>query len=341
MERFKQIKISFYRNCFTAVPINEISLYDWLLSESILRKKVDEIRKESDVKKKTKLKMELPAATIGGVFSGRTLDSLVKDSRLICIDIDGKDNPTVDNMEDLKMQIASLPYILYCGLSVGGKGLMCIIELKYPDRFLNQYLALEFKFSSMGIIIDKKCKDKNHLRIYSYDNNHYLNVNAAVFEECLEQSRQYISFSPNAAVRTHKTDKPIKPVNDNIDDIFETYLNPINLDQKTMVVFKHPVQLQIYVLIKKAVARKIDITVIPDDWIAICYVIKRYFSIDKATDVDENNDDGLDLFLEVSQFFPKFTVEECTETYQKINIERYKYAADRFFSICEKYGILY
>ena len=55
------------------------------------------------------------------------------------IDIDGKDNPSISNIEDLKIKLGELPYIMYCGLSASGNGLFCIIPYADPTNHKNVF----------------------------------------------------------------------------------------------------------------------------------------------------------------------------------------------------------
>lgn len=62
---------------------------------------------------------------------------------LDCIDIDGKDNPSISNIEDLKIKLGELPYIMYCGLSASGNGLFCIIPYADPTNHKNVFEAIK------------------------------------------------------------------------------------------------------------------------------------------------------------------------------------------------------
>ena len=68
----------------------------------------------------------------------------------ICIDIDGKDNPSISDMEEFKKKLSKLPYMMYCGLSASGKGLFCIIPYKDYRNHKLHFNALEQEFKDMG-----------------------------------------------------------------------------------------------------------------------------------------------------------------------------------------------
>lgn len=111
----------------STTPIKTINLWEWLLLENKYTPYINDIRASSNEEERKFLKSKLPAITPSGVFSKRKADCLVEPTNLICIDIDGKDNPSISDMEELKKKLSKLSYIMYCGLSASGKGLFCII----------------------------------------------------------------------------------------------------------------------------------------------------------------------------------------------------------------------
>ena len=165
-------KISIYKNAYDKK--GRIStLRDFLFGHSC-REEILVIRQEKNADEQKRMKLLLPQASISGTFSDRTAGSLIEHSGLICIDIDGKDNPTLQgHWEELKLQLGAVPQIAYISLSVRGNGLFCIIPLAYPDLHNLQFLQLEEDFKAMGINIDPSCKNVNRLRIISYDPHYF------------------------------------------------------------------------------------------------------------------------------------------------------------------------
>lgn len=108
---------------------------------------------------------------------------------LDCIDIDGKDNPSISNIEDLKIKLGELPYIMYCGLSASGNGLFCIIPYADPTNHKNVFEAIKNDFEEMGIIIDKSCGDICRLRFLSHDTQPYVNKHAEVYTSKPKQNQ--------------------------------------------------------------------------------------------------------------------------------------------------------
>ena len=81
-------------------------------------------------------------------------------------------------------------------------------------------------------------------------------------------------------------------------------------------------------LLNLVIERQIDITPIFNDWIKIGLVIKNLFG-----------DKGLDLFLKVSSFYPKYNQEEAESKYFELNEKKYKTNTQSLFEIAAKYGI--
>ena len=89
-------KVSLFENMTSVVPIEEISLWEFLLS-SDYQDIVHIYRETQDpaVRKEIK-KFRLPCVTVSGIFDTRARKRLVhRHSHYICVDIDGKDNPGV------------------------------------------------------------------------------------------------------------------------------------------------------------------------------------------------------------------------------------------------------
>jgi hypothetical protein len=90
---------------------------------------------------------------------------------ILCIDIDGKDNPDMD-MEEAKQQIFSLPFVYYVGLSIGGNGFFALAYIEDILYFEEHFNALKLMIKEkFNLNIDTQCKNPNRLRYISYDDN--------------------------------------------------------------------------------------------------------------------------------------------------------------------------
>ena len=181
------IKVSMFESAQSRYASGVVNLWDWLFLEDYRTVLIKELRNESDSMKRRELKELLPAITVSCVCSERRTEKIYEYTNLICIDIDGKDNPSISNIEDLKIKLGELPYIMYCGLSASGKGLFCIIPYKDYRNHKLHFNALEQEFKDMGIVVDSSCSDIGRLRFYSYDEYPYANPDAEIYTRTLEK----------------------------------------------------------------------------------------------------------------------------------------------------------
>ena len=138
----------------------------------------DKVRAEKDDDKRKELKLQLPAFTPSGTFTTRNIKGLIKHSGYMCIDIDGDDNPTIKDWQAVVHQLGKLPEVAFAGLSVSGNGVFALIPIKYPDRHIAHFRALQKSLSKRGLVIDPKCSDVSRLRFYSYNKHYYINKDA-------------------------------------------------------------------------------------------------------------------------------------------------------------------
>lgn len=185
MKNRLDVKVSLFQSCkASGTPIGEISLYDFLSGNTFREKyrtTVDRYRTTSE-EDKNRFKTSVPAVTASGTFNERNGAGLIAHSGLMCIDIDEKDNLDVAEFYRLNELIRSIPYVAYCGHSIGGKGYFVIIPISSPEKHKEHFEALRQDFARCGITIDKSGKDVTRLRIYSYDDTAYINPAAATYE---------------------------------------------------------------------------------------------------------------------------------------------------------------
>jgi hypothetical protein len=321
----QNLKVSLYSRKDIIVPIRTVNIWEWLLHKNEYTPIVEKLRNTSNDKERKRLKNSLPAITVSGIFSKRRADCMISPSNLICIDIDGKDNPSVSDMEVLKTRLAKLSYVMYCGLSASGKGVFCIIQYDDFGKHKLHFNALQQEFEEMGIIIDSSCSDICRLRFYSYDEYPYMNWNAEVYTHTLEK--------PNT---THLKSKEVIPKNNSgwqtsnetsrTFSIEESLLQSSNLDFTSATPLSKTQEMER--LLNLVIERKIDITPIYNDWIKIGLVIKNLFG-----------EKGVDLFLKVSSFYPNYSQEEAENKYFELNEKRYRANTQSLFDIAAKYGI--
>lgn len=153
------------------------------LNDASSHQLIRQIRITEDKTERSRLKSGLPCATISAICpDGRKADDAFEHTGLICIDIDGQDNPGFGSGAELKAEICKVAEVAYCSLSASGNGCFAIFQLSHPENHLGHFLALQRLFRSrLSIVIDGQCKDVKRLRFASYDSEPYINDNAEPF----------------------------------------------------------------------------------------------------------------------------------------------------------------
>jgi hypothetical protein len=166
----------------TSINGHVVSLAEFL-NDASSHHLIQQIRMTEDKAERTRLKSDLPCATISAICpNGRKAEDAFEHTGLICIDIDGQDNPGFGSGAELKAEVCKVSEVAYCSLSASGNGCFAIFRLSHPENHLGQFLALQRLFKSrLGIVIDGQCKDVKRLRFVSYDSEPYINDNAEPF----------------------------------------------------------------------------------------------------------------------------------------------------------------
>ncbi|MBW9279506.1 BT4734/BF3469 family protein [Bacteroides fragilis] len=332
MKEYKKISVSLFRKHDENKPCGSINILVWLLQEPDCLQVINQIRSTTDKETIRQLKSKLPCITMSGTFSERNSGNLVQHSGLICIDIDGKDNLHITDMEDLKRTLSELPHVLYCGLSVGGRGVFCLIPIADPNKHREHFYSLEKDFQEMGIKVDSACKDVTRLRYRSYDPKPVININATVYEKLADTSS--VTRMPRKVQNRTTTRVPnnadIQHVEESIMSIEDYFLKPmvdVNSNKPIQVMAKNAAQ-KVKEFVAYIVGHKVDITDLYDDWLDICIIITQTF-----------REDGRELFHSISKFYPNYTPEECDRKYDDILTHQYKRKVDRLYEIAAKYGL--
>lgn len=325
-----EILVSVFGSCKAVIASGVIHLIEWLKGEGQYRKVVDKIRLSTNKEEISALKSILPAVTISGKFKERNLNGLIKHTGLMAIDIDGKDNPDITNIESLKDRISTKKYILYCGLSVSGRGLFCIVKISNPQKHLEHFFALEKEFADMGVVVDSACKDITRLRFFSYDDNAYYNATASVFDQCIEKSSEKsISVKSDRKKTEQQKRHPIKIKNNEEIDFMELAMKSTFESSR---FFLSPTatcrQRAIYLLMERVMGKKIDITEEYGDWIFVCSIIAMNFG-----------EDGRNLFHDISQYYPNYDEYECDHKYDEMLTKKYTPSIKTLELLMDKYGL--
>lgn len=164
---FKNVRIS-------TVLSNEYDLFELLTSDAY-KTEVAKCRRTENKARRDEEKKKLPAFTVSGCFNEkRSRNTLLNHSGFICVDIDEAGNENIANFEQLKRELSNIVNIAYCGHSVSGRGYFALIPISEVDKHEYYFEEIEKAFFSLGIQIDKACKDVSRLRIISYNDSPYI-----------------------------------------------------------------------------------------------------------------------------------------------------------------------
>ena len=191
-------KISWFTSMRDVEP-KDTTLGEFLAKGEEYRELIERLRSCKNAEERKYLKIQLPQATISGVFQGsRKADNLTAHSGLICVDIDAKDNPDVNDFAHLKENVLSrIDEVAYAAHSVGGKGYFVILKLAYPGRHAAQFRELKKDFAKFGIAIDGACSDVSRLRCLSYDEAPFVNDDAPLYKGVEEEPKRIVQpFCP-------------------------------------------------------------------------------------------------------------------------------------------------
>jgi len=178
---------SLFGNCFDKIPLKNISLEEFVTDFSKAnRERVGQVRDCQDEVQQKKMKLKLPAVTPAGVFTVRRADCLREYSGFLSIDIDGLEGMT----NRTKLLLEGFPGLAYCGLSVRGNGLFCLVKIENPARYSEHLEALFEDLKMLGLKPDPACKDISRLRIVSYDPDPILDFSVNPYRK-LKAPQQY------------------------------------------------------------------------------------------------------------------------------------------------------
>ena len=181
----KNPQVSLFSGYNNPHPQSTIPITDFLLSADYMSQ-VEQIRKCRDSQKRRELKAQLPAITPSGIFTVRRDQGLIQHSGLICLDLDGKDNPHIEDWEAVKEQVSPMPGLYYAGLSVSGNGLFLVYLISNTSAHRQHYAAIVEDLGQYGLNPDARCANLSRLRGASYDPHPYFNPDVLASEkQCL------------------------------------------------------------------------------------------------------------------------------------------------------------
>lgn len=186
-----------YRNAFDNSGV-VVNLNDVLFADKY-KDKVYALRRTKDREAYNQAKKQMPMFTISGVFDVRSKNGLREHSGLICLDIDGKENPDL-NIGEFIETMRWIDVVYYAGYSIGGSGCFIVIPISEPKQHEHHFNALKKDFERLGANIDVSCRDVSRSRFVSYNPKPYYNPNAKIYNKMTLPTK--INHSP-CYVDTH------------------------------------------------------------------------------------------------------------------------------------------
>ena len=188
----EQIYISLFKDVKNPLPVADIPLtafYDNIINGEF-KEEVEAIRETADPQLIKLIKKGLPAVTISGTFNERKSVGLKQHSGRICIDIDGKDNPKIEDWSELRATLGTWNEVEFAALSASGRGVFLVIPISNPKKHHEHFLALQKGFKKEGIVIDSACKDIPRLRFLTYDSEAVYNKDVVPFRQIKEEENK-------------------------------------------------------------------------------------------------------------------------------------------------------
>lgn len=255
-----------------------------MIQEGECQALIEKIREQSDKEERNKLKQQLPAITVSGVFQGgRKQQNLLQHTGLLQIDIDAAEDP-----EATKQQLTSDIHTMVAFISPSSKGVKLIVRIpRDKDQHKQSFSYVEAYFlREYGISIDKSCSDVSRLMFLSYDPEIYINEQATPFNIAINGSGSKAGYSCDLP-EERKASLPI-----------QSEMKDPNIREKD--------RSQVESLIESIEADRLDIAQEYPSWLKIGFAL-----------VDGFGEEGRVYFHRVSQFHPAYDPVTCDEQYTK------------------------
>lgn len=156
----------------------------------------NEARRDSYLKQYTKAKAQAPAAVLQGVCPSWKNNEFESLARVLCLDIDGpkpgepdNGNAWVQDWNQVKNNLAALPWVAYCALSAGGRGVFVLIPIERADAqtYAAYYETWETLLKNrFNLATDSACKNLARLRFMTHDPAPIINRGALVWDKVLQ-----------------------------------------------------------------------------------------------------------------------------------------------------------
>jgi len=301
------IQVSSFKRANVTTDPRPVKLGVWLTSDKYAQK-VKTCHTITDKKERDKFKAEnLPVITVSGTFTYRNEENFVSHSGFICIDIDAKDNPDINDLNALKKIIAENTPVAYCGLSVSGAGVYCLFRVPQnidPEKHQRLYYGIKQAIEKAGIICDNKTalSKVSACRFYSYDPEAYFNENAPIVEKYAKEE----PTEPQKVGGVRSSPKKRESINK-------------RSNQKDPFLF----------CIETIEQNRVDITKDFETWLMLGYSIASKYGTG-----------GEDFYHRISRFYPNYSSKETQQMYKKC-LNSKNVSIGYFFAVCKDYNITF
>lgn len=271
---------------------------------------IEQIRATEDKEQRRLLKSHLWCATISArCEGGRKEADPYTPTGLMCVDIDGQDNPALPDAASLKAEVCKVAEVLYCALSVSGHGCFAIVRLATPANFEGHFRAVARLFRQrLGINIDTQCSNIKRLRYISYDPEPYINPDAPAFRVI------DIVLAPKSGKTNGNLEPPIKP---------PSQYTGSTTSSNEMLSNEDKVEQYVAALENS----HIDITTTYDQWTKVGMALSNL------------RESGRSLFHRVSQMNPTYKPQETDKKFTELLRTTRSVNIATFFHLCHEQGV--
>lgn len=280
--------------CGTDMPLEQF------LGDETVKSQVLAVRSAENHDLASDLKKRLPCATVSARCpKGRKESDPFEHTGLICVDIDGKDNPHFPNGDAIKEAVCSVAEVAYCSLSASGNGCFALIRIAYPDLHAEHFRALERLFMQrLGIAIDGQCGNIKRLRFASYDPAPYVNDAAPAL---LVYDAMPTPAAPEPKRVASTNSSPSIPQESDSEKVGR--------------------------MVREIVSRRIDITNDYADWVNVGMALTAL------------GEGGRQFFHDISSVCPKYRQGETDRKFTELLRTTNRVGLGSFFHACKQHGV--
>lgn len=278
------VNVTLIEKIYKRNNVRIVPLMDVLTTEEY-KDEVERIRAMEDEVERKKAKGELAAYNAYGEFDSLAAGCVPKVvNNLVTIDVDYKDNLQF-TPDELKELLIGHPYVAAVAHSAGGKGVVAFVPVGHAELYSEYYRAISKDiYEQLGMVVDKQCSDRAHMRYVSYDPNPLFKPSVRPFtlKETDMECRK--SVIPAPAYTTNSTGTNFNYHSTSTDDYG-----------------------RVLEVVKQLESENRDITDVQREWFEIGQSLANTFG-----------EDGRELYHRVSRLSPsKYAPSDCDRMYTR------------------------